>query len=779
MQAIPNTRASATFLVPEPWKSWADFPIPAELKNKAQFEAWRTSATTNHAFISGVEGHDPKRRITEKGAEQETDNPPASMSAYIADYDSAVSDEKIAVYMADAPSPYLPNWQVKSFSGEGDSGRSKRRLVWRFARPVRLLGSRHAKQFYKVLDDRLRPKKWLDGFDSNGHKPSMYFEIGRDWKALGNEPIPFSVLLGWAAEAAKDLRILDGNKERPAVPLEKIADAVADQFPGRWEGDFARGAQGVRFWDPSADNPRGCVVGDHGMICFTGPKAFVPWEEIFGVKFVDELRGDTWGDIAQRFYWDGKRIWRYDDDHKMWLDDSMEIALDMWKGMGISSIKDKSRNNQSDLDRLKTLVVKSNRVPGGAMPFVHQKPGIIEFDGIKYLNTAHVHVIKPAPEIDGLTGYDFDGYMAKYVPWLRSFLLEFFEPPRNRPRWVPEDFPLERVPLFLHLAWVKRCYEGAYFLSPQRRQALVLAGPEGTGKTFYVRGVLGGLMGAVADGSAYMVEGGNFTSHIAERPIMLVDDATPASNPDYHRRYTAMVKKLVACTLMHYNKKYGADGMVEWRGTAILALNADPDSLRNLPSLDQSNLEKVSMFQVKRGIYLPGEVAQKKHLDSELPYFARFLLNWEPPEWTNAPDSYRGRFSVRAYHHEDLREAAASVGSVAAVLDVLQDMMDDWRESSDQVAATLHGAEPLNPGAKASERTWIWEGRASRLHKEMSTYNESNMRKISVQQVKSALSLMASREFGVYKLPFGKWRIKFDDALLRPFDPAANTEHEQ
>ena len=85
----------------------------------------------------------------------------------------------------------------------------------------------------------------------------------------------------------------------------------------------------------------------------------------------------------------------------------------------------------------------------------------------------------------------------------------------------------------------------------------------------------------------------------------------------------------------------------------------------------------------------------------------------------------------------------------------------------------------MNPGAPGAERTWVWEGRASRLHKEMSTYNESNMRKISVQQVKSALSLMASREFGVYKLPFGKWRIKFDDALLRPFDPAANTEHEQ
>ena len=35
------------------------------------------------------------------------------------------------------------------------------------------------------------------------HKHTMYFEIGRDWRELNVHPLPQSILLGWAAEAAR------------------------------------------------------------------------------------------------------------------------------------------------------------------------------------------------------------------------------------------------------------------------------------------------------------------------------------------------------------------------------------------------------------------------------------------------------------------------------------------------------------------------------------------------------------------------------------------------
>ena len=77
MRAIPNTRASATFAIPKPWDQWAEYPIPAEITDKAKMEAWRTSATTKHAFISGVVGLDPKLRGTDTGARNDEANPPS------------------------------------------------------------------------------------------------------------------------------------------------------------------------------------------------------------------------------------------------------------------------------------------------------------------------------------------------------------------------------------------------------------------------------------------------------------------------------------------------------------------------------------------------------------------------------------------------------------------------------------------------------------------------------------------------------------------------------
>ena len=777
MRAVPNNRAAATFAVPNPWDQWTKFPIPAEIKTKRQMEAWRTDATTRHAFISGVEGLDPKRRVTEKGAEDGEDNPPASMSAYIADYDSAVSDDKMAILLADAHSPYVPNWRLKSFSEEGDSGRFKRRLVWTFERPVRLCGKAHAKAFFKVLGDRLSPRSWLGGYDSNGHKPSMYFEIGRDWEPVCATPIPHSILLGWAAEAARGLRIDDG-KDRPAADLSQIAQAVADRFPGRWDGEFGRGAQGVRFWDPSADNPRGCVVGDHGMICFTGPKSFVSWDEIFGLKFMDELRGDRWGKFMGSVYYTSEppRFWVFSEAIGRWRPCGIEELRRTFRVNGVSQQRPKG-STKSDMDQLEHAICSANEVVA-ALPFVHRKSGVIEFEGERHLNTAVSRVLAPAADVDQGCAFTLEDYGQKYFPWTRAFFEQWFEPPRRRPDWAPADVPLHMIPATINLAWVQRCYQGGYRQNPKVRQGIVIAGPQGVGKTFYVRGILGALLGSVADGSSYMVEGNDFTSLVAERPINFIDDSTPANSPEFHRRFTSLMKKMAASKVMRYNKKYGGEGQVEWTGSVILALNLDPESQRSLPSLDQSNLDKTSLFQVKSGLFLPGEDEQKAILDKELPFFARFLLEWKPPEWALAPMSYRGRYGVRAYHHEALREAASSTGVPNTLLDVMRDLLDEWREAPDSVGVSMPTVvETSEPGAEKGKKTWEWTGRSSRFHKEIAAYAPAIVGRLSNQQVSGALATLASRGFGVEKVENGKWKIRFDDALLRPFDPTANTEY--
>lgn len=771
MYALHNVRLDAVFEIPQPWGVWKDFPIPKEVATKDQFEAWRTDATTKHAFISGVAGFDPRQRINSGRGREEDSNPPSTMMAYIADYDVALSDEKLGVLLKEPPVPIMPNFVVKSFSQEGDSGRYKRRLVWLFEVPIRLCGTAHAKAFFKVLTDRLKAKKWLAGFDDDANKPQQYFEIGRDWVRLAKEPVHKSLLYAWAAEAASSATIFEG-RERPAVDLALIAQAVADKFPGRWQGDFARGAQGVRFWDPAADNERAALVADRGMVCFTGGKPFVSWEEIFGSTFVDELRGDRWGEILSKFFWDGKHVWRQDAATKCWIPETLDNVRRIWNvRYKISSAK--SKGGGSDLDEVE-VAVRETRFIFGALPFVHMPPGEIIYEKKRFLNTADACVLEPMKEVDTRTPYEFDVFGKAYFPWNHSFLRNLFEPVKRRPHGVPDSAPLEDIQLFIFLAWLKRCYEGGYYHNPLVKQGIVLAGPVGVGKTFLVDGIMVSLLGPSANGTSYLVEGKDFNSQVAERPICFVDDATPASNPEYHKRFSAIFKRMQANPVMRYNKKYGSDGQVEWRGCTVLACNLDPESLRSLPSLDHSNLEKISMFLTKRGVVLPGETAQKKFLDAEMRAFALFLLKWVPPEWTLAPLTYRGRYGVRSFQHDMLRESASSTGTPSTVLDVLQELYEDWARGDTEAEQALSGAQNVSAAVK---KAWVWEGRASRLYRNLAAYAPGIIGKLSHHQVALALGVLSSKGFGITKLEGGKWHIVFDEVLLKAFDPAANTEY--
>ena len=75
-------------------------------------------------------------------------------------------------------------------------------------------------------------------------------------------------------------------------------------------------------------------------------------------------------------------------------------------------------------------------------------------------------------------------------------------------------------------------------------------------------------------------------------------------------------------------------------------------------------------------------------------------------------------------------------------------------------------------------KSWVWEGRASRLYRELSVFAPQIIGRMSNHQLTGALATLSSRGFGVDKLPVGKWRIHFDDRLLHPFDPTVNTEYQ-
>lgn len=766
--SLKNHRSTQTFGIAEPWDSWSSFPIP-DTDSKADFRDWCTKATTEHAFISGVGGRDARLRVTTKKKGSEDHNPVASLHAVIVDYDTRIDDAKLQELLGSGPVDYMPNYILDTFS-EG-----KHRLVWLMPKPIRIHGDALAGEAFKVIKQKLQLDKWLPGFDVQSFTPNQYYEIGRNWTQLNAEPLPESVVYAWLSEAAGKVKLFENGDSKIAVPLEPIAEAVQEQFPSRWDGPFDIGSRGVRFWDPEADNATAAVVTEGGMVCFTGNKSFVSWEEIFGKQFIDEIHGERYRELRENFFYDGQRFWRKCLASSNWVSEGKDDVRRFWHCHGLSRTRVKGR--PSEVDWLETEICRDNRVYA-ALPFLYQKSGLYRdpANNRLYLNICDVKVLPPAAAVDvgDEKSPDFDDFGKRHFPFLHSFFRNLFASPVFSEKDIPDHVPLEDIPLFTFLGWLRRTYVGGHIHNPMSGQALVLAGPVGVGKSFLVEGILANLLGPVSDATSYLVEGGQWTDDACESAIMFVDDTVASSQSSLRKRYTSMIKKAVANTNMNYNKKYGSTGRVKWVGRIIVACNTDPESLKILPDLEQSTLDKISMFLVKPGIELKGMDYQSKKVEEELPLLARFLIDWEVPDWVLGTKRFRGRFGVRPYHHGSLRQAAAATGNTNVVLDILRDLYDDWCEDIDTAAEyklKIHGEE-------GEDRKFIWEGRSSKLHRLLAATSPTAGR-LAPAQVGQALSSLSSKGFDIKLMGGSKWRIVFDEKLLDlDYDPAANIEKE-
>ena len=122
-----------------------------------------------------------------------------------------------------------------------------------------------------------------------------------------------------------------------------------------------------------------------------------------------------------------------------------------------------------------------------------------------------------------------------------------------------------------------------------------------------------------------------------------------------------------------------------------------------------------------------------------------------------------------------MREAASSTGTPNTVLNILREVYDDWCDTESAVSETLSGAVAIKDSPK---KAWVWEGRAMKFCNALAKMSPRALGKLSDAQVESAFSVLASKGFtGIEKLDGGRWRIRFDESLLHPFDPTKNTEY--
>ena len=421
---------------------------------------------------------------------------------------------------------------------------------------------------------------------------------------------------------------------------------VEKRFPGRWSGDFKEGARGVRFWDPTADNPTAAIVRTTGMTAFTGDRGFMSWSDIFGRQFVTQYQEDRIGRAAADMYCDSEKNYYRLLPSRDWDLCGVEVTRRHLKAA--YGLSDSVRRGEvlSEVDQLLHHLELNRRVEG-AMPFPHRPGQVVPWQGRRYLNTSLAKLMKPVDEKDVLWGARF--------PTLADYLTNL---------WCDEEN------LTIQMAWLKVYYESCLNGDPGRGQALFVVGPPGTGKSFFSLELLGSIFGGYGDARMCFVEGSRFNSSLFEASIWSLDDSTILGDRRMHQKFSALVKACVANPSMPYEKKFGYSGSCPFTGRFICTLNDDPVSLGILPDTDQSLLDKVILLRTGEDpARLLGSVtANHEMVLAEAPYLLRWLLEWEVPAWVERDD----RFGIKAWHDREVLSEASSVSDSMTTLQLIE-----------------------------------------------------------------------------------------------------------
>jgi hypothetical protein len=703
--SVPNVSATEAKPVERPWDlAMPGYPEHIDKGTKLDFRAWCAAGTTKHTFLSMYEGMSAGVRVSEE-------NPPQMCHGVIVDYDaSGFSVEEVVRAVENKPAAqFHPSWLVVTFSGNY-------RLVWEFERPVVISNLKLAQEFQKQARAELKVIKWINALDEVIKVPQQYYELGRKWIALkGSAKIPAGYVWSWASKAARNLVLAKGDSALE-IPIEVIAQAVQEKFPGRWKGDFNYDSYGIRFWDPTADCPNGCQVRKWGMQAYSrGPH--MSWADIFGRDWVKKFEADRLGPILETSFFDGQRFWVWNEYTREYNDIAKDDFSQKLRVRGFDGRKEKNKT-MSEVDLVEMQVKEQKRV-ASAQPFIHRPKGMLQYNGNTFLNNSSRTCLPPAPP-----GSVRDLLHAKTerFPWTYRFLHGFFN-------------PAEQLEYFL--GWLKWFYENGLRQEPKQGQAIVLVGPASKGKTFLSTKLVADMVGGNSDATAYLVDGNPFSATVARYPLMCVDDSKSTTDMRAHAQYSAAVKRLVANRTIVCNEKYLKAAQVEWLGRVIITCNPDPESLRIIPSIEISNIDKICLFRCSDELddtLFKSPEETSAILAQELPYFCRWLLDWELP--AHILNRSNTRFGVVPYHHKGLYEAALSHGRSHTFLEILMDFLQAAEEYN-----KLQGTAGAG-----------WRGTASQLYKEMQIayqgHNE-HLRKYDAQSMSICLGNLMARGYNI------------------------------
>jgi hypothetical protein len=607
-----------------------DFNYPATgFKDVNEYRTWTKLSNTKYCIFSMIEGEIKNQRVT-------STNEPVKIHGIVADYDPAggFDNQEIQDFVrrslnADHPCAYLS----KSFSGG-------LHVIWFFEEPVSVYGMKAAKAFLTRASKELGLSKLARGLDKTVAQPERYYRYGKDWKVVANHVIPRDTVWSWAMGSVKqDTFASYGAK----LPLAAVQEEVEKRWPGAWQGPFEEGSRGPTFFDPHGGHAStdSAIIRENGVQVFNMEKGFYSWSEILGHKFVKQFLQKQLGHVIANYYYDGKSYWEKSDTGFMQLD-KQDMAMRLRTKHSLSSKVPKG-SFCSEIDEV-MVAVMDNKCVDAAVPFIYNPKTVVDFNGGKFLNLSKVKVFPPDKNPQ---------QWAVNFPFIASLLEGVY-----RKKQLP----------YL-LAWASRFYKGAYGGKPAPGHAIFTIGAPGSGKTFINTGIFSPLFGGQAPCGSFLMGETKYTSSLFEKGLWTVDDNDPASTSAKYRRYTSIVKALVANAVFEVEEKFRKAGRICWLGRLCVTANLTEEDIRMIPELDTHTRDKVMVFKghshtVKFGTFEENEETVLK----ELPFFARWLLDHQPdPKIVGSH-----RFGVKEFIHPEVEEFLLNNSRHAYLLEVIE-----------------------------------------------------------------------------------------------------------
>jgi len=163
------------------------------------------------------------------------------------------------------------------------------------------------------------------------------------------------------------------------------------------------------------------------------------------------------------------------------------------------------------------------------------------------------------------------------------------------------------------------------------------------------------------------------------------------------RKATELIKRGVANPKIQFMAKYADAVTLPWAGRIILSLNDDPNSMSVLPAMDSSNKDKLMAFKVcEQPFTFPPKAELEALIKAELPYFAKWLMDWKPPQEVLDDD----RFGVKSFIDKSISYAAYDNSSRSQVSELVDffakacreqnDRMVEWRGTITEFQVAIH-----------------------------------------------------------------------------------------